>query len=141
MRPHGVPVRPGDLTLGWRVALVASWVGVFVAYLAVWKASEEMGLHTWWLGPRADPQPLVVRSIPFAVAVVMGTVAASQLRRLPLIGLGGAVVLAAIAVPDLPIAVGLALVEFTIAASVALVALASFTGLYRAAPGADTDER
>ncbi len=48
--------------------VVTTWVGVFVAYMAVWKASEEIGIATWWLGPRSDPQPLVVRLVPFIVA-------------------------------------------------------------------------
>jgi len=128
-----VPFRAGDVTIGWRVALVAAWVGAFVAYLAVWKASEEMGIHTWWLGARSDPQPMVVRLSPFIVCAVFGVMTSSQLRRLPWISLAGSLVLAGLAVPDVPVAVGLAVIEFAIAASVALVSLASLTGRYRAA--------
>jgi hypothetical protein len=112
---------------------VATWVGVFVAYLSVWKASVELGLATWWLGPRGNPQPLIVRLVPFLVAAVFGILASYNVRRLPVIGLVGAAVLAAIAVPDLSRSTGLATVEFAIAGAVALVSAASFTGMYRAA--------
>ncbi len=133
-RPH----RAGELTTPWRTVLVATWVGVFLAYLAVWKASEEIGIATWWLGPRSNPQPVLVRLIPFYVAAVFGILASYNVRRMPWISLGGSVVLALIAVPDLSRSVGLATIEFAIAGAVALVSVASFTGTYRAAePDAD----
>jgi hypothetical protein len=113
--------------------VVATWVCVFVAYSAVWKASEELGLATWWLGPRANPQPLIVRLVPFLVAATFGVLATYNVRRMPAIGLVGAAVLAAIAVPDLSRSTGLATIEFAIAGAVALVSAASFTGTYRPA--------
>lgn len=127
------PPRIGQLTPPWRVAVVLTWIGAFLAYLAVWKASEEIGIGTWWLGPRSVPQPVFVRLIPFGVIAVVGILASYNVRRLPWIGLLGAVALAAIAVPDLSRSVGLAVIEFAIAGAVALVSLASFTGTYRAA--------
>ena len=111
--------------------VIATWVGVFVAYLAVWKASEELGIATWWLGPRSNPQPIVIRLVPFIVTAVIGILASYNVRRLPLIGLVGAVALAAIAVPDLSRSTGLAAIEFAIAGAVLLVSAASFTGTYR----------
>ena len=111
--------------------VVTTWVGVFVAYMAVWKASEELGIATWWLGPRSNPQPLLIRLVPFAVAAVFGILASYNVRRLPPIGLVGAALLAAIAAPDLSRSTGLALVEFTIAGAVLLVSAVSFTGMYR----------
>lgn len=109
-----------------------TWIGAFLAYMAVWKTSEELGLGTWWLGPRSNPQPVVVRIIPFAVIAVFGILATYNVRRLSWISLGGAAVLALIAVPDLSRSTGIATIEFTIAAAVALVSLASLTGTYRA---------
>lgn len=117
--------------------VVAAWVGVFVAYMAVWKASVELGIATWWLGPRSDPQPVLVRLVPFIVTAVFGILATYNVPRLPLIGLVGAAALAAIAVPDLSRSTGLATVEFAIAGAAALVSAASFTGMYRQ-PRADT---
>ncbi len=124
--------RNGQLTPPWHVATVATWIGVFVAYLAVWKASEEIGLSTWWLGARSDPQPLVIRLIPFFVAALFGILATYNVRRMPWFGIAGAIVLAGIAVPDLARSTGLATVEFTIAAAVLVVSIASLTGTYRA---------
>ena len=125
--------RVGELTPAWRIAVILTWVGAFLAYLAVWKASEEIGIATWWLGPRSHPQPIPIRLIPFAVVAVFGMLAGSNLRRLPWISLAGSGVLALIAVPDLSRSGGLAAIEFAIAGAVALVSLGSFTGMYRAA--------
>jgi hypothetical protein len=128
---------PGQLTTPWRALTVIAWVGVFVAYMAVWKASEELGIATWWLGPRSTPQPLVIRLVPFIVTAVFGILASYNVPRMPAIGLFGAAVLAAIAVPDLSRSTGLAVVEFAISAAIALVSAASFTGMYRQ-PRSDT---
>jgi hypothetical protein len=125
--------RPGELSPPWRIALILTWVGAFLAYMAVWKTSEELGLATWWLGPRSNPQPVVVRVIPFVVIAVFGVFASYNVRRLPWISLGGSVALALIAVPDLSRSTGIATIEFAIAVAVALVSVASLTGRYRAA--------
>jgi hypothetical protein len=128
----------GRLTTTWRSITVVAWMGVFVAYLAVWKASVEIGLSTWWLGARSDPQPLVIQLVPLFVAALFGILASYNVRRLPWLGLVGAVALLAIAVPDFSRSVGLAMVEVAIALAVALVAVASFTGVYPA-PGEQLD--
>jgi hypothetical protein len=124
--------RPGQLTPAWRTIVVTTWVGVFVAYMAVWKASEEIGIATWWLGPRSGPQPILIRLVPFIVAAVFAVLASYNVRRMPVIGLLGSIVLAGIAVPDLSRSTGLAITEFAIAAAALLVSAASFTGTYRA---------
>lgn len=111
--------------------VVATWVGVFIAYMAVWKTSDELGLATWWLGARSSPQPIVVRLIPFLVAAVFGILAGNNVRRMPAIGLIGSLILAGIAVPDLSRSTGIAVIEFTIAGAALLVSVASFTGTYR----------
>jgi hypothetical protein len=122
----------GRLTTTWRAITVTAWIGVFAAYLGVWKASVEIGLSTWWLGARSDPQPLVIQLVPFFVAAFFGILASYNVRRLPWSGLMGAVALLLVAVPDFSRSVGLAMVEVAIAGAVAMVALASFTGVYRA---------
>jgi hypothetical protein len=114
--------------------LVVTWVGAFLAYMGVWKASEEIGIGTWWLGPRSTPQPLVVRLLPFAVTGVFAILAGYNVRRMPWISLVGAAALAGFAAADLSRSTGLALVEFAIAGAVALVSLAASTGTYLAAP-------
>lgn len=117
--------------------MILTWIGVLLAFMAVWKASEEIGIATWWLGPRSSPQPMVVRLIPFATTAVFGILASYNVRRLPWISLGGSVALAAIAVADLSRSTGLALVEFAIAGAVALVSVAALSGVYRATPRPD----
>ena len=131
--PTGRRPRPGELTFAWRVALVVTWVGVFLAYMAVWKVSEEIGIGTWWLGPRSTPQPVVIRLVPFAVAATFAILAGYNIRRMPWVSLFGAAVLAGFAAGDLSRSTGLALVEFAIAGAVAIVSLAASTGTYRAA--------
>ena len=111
--------------------VVATWVGVFVAYMAVWKASAELGIATWWLGPRSGPQPVVVRMIPFVVAATFGILASYNVRRMPVFGLVGSLLLVAIAAPDLSRSTGLAVIEFSIAGAALLVSAASLTGTYR----------
>lgn len=128
------PPRVGELTATWRITLIITWILVFLAYMGVWKASEELGIGTWWLGPRSSPQPLLVRLLPFFVVAFFGILASYNLRRLPWIGVGGAIALAAIAVPDLSRQIGLALVEFALAGAVLVVSLAASTGRFRAPP-------
>lgn len=112
--------------------MILTWVGAFLAFMAVWKASDELGIATWWLGPRSNPQPLLVRLVPFGVCAVFGILASLHVRRLPWWSLLGAALLAAIAVPDLSRITGLAITEFVIAGAVAVVSLAALTGMYRA---------
>ena len=129
--------RPGELTPAWRMTVIVTWVGALLAYMAVWKASEEIGIATWWLGPRSNPEPMYIRLIPFAIVTVFVILAGYNLKRLPWISLGGSVALALIAIPDLSRSGGLAAIEFAIAGAVALVSLGSFSGTYRAAPPDD----
>ncbi len=117
--------------------VVTAWVFAFVTYMGVWKASDEIGIATWWLGPSSDPQPLVVRLIPFVVTATFGIVASYNVVHMPLIGLIGAGILAAIAIADLTRSTGLAVVELAIAVAMLLVAAASFTGVYRLASRSD----
>ena len=112
---------------------MAAWILVLLAYMAVWKASEEIGIATWWLGPRSNPQPMLVRLVPFVVTAVFGAVASFPVRHLPWISLGGAGVLALISLPDFGRVTGLAVVELAIAGAVALVSLVALTGRYGAA--------
>jgi hypothetical protein len=111
---------------------------VFLAFSAVWKASEEIGIATWWLGPRSSPQPIVVRILPFVLAIAVGLAVMSNVRGAVWISLGGSAVIALIALVDVSRSGGLAAIEFAIAGAAALVSLAALSGRYRAAPGAAT---
>jgi len=133
-RPRGP--QPGQLTPLWRVATAAVWILAFVAWSGVWKASRELGVATWWLGPDGDPQPIVVSLLPFVPPLVMVVLALNNVRRLPLYGLLAAAVTAVIGIIDLSYVRRLAIVELVIAAAGAAVAIAGFGGTYR--PAAST---
>lgn len=121
----------GQLSVGWQLMVGAAWVAAFFAYASVWKTSEEIGIGTWWLGPRAEPQPTVIRLIPFSVCVVVVIAAMYNPRRLWMASTFASLCVAAIAAPDISRSGGLAAIEFAIAAAVLLVSVASLTGVGR----------
>ncbi len=125
--------RPGQLTPFWRVATIATWVLVFVAWSGVWKASRELGVATWWLGPDGEPQPIFVTLLPFVAPLAMVLLALNNVRRLPWFGLAAAAVSAVIAIVDLSYVRRLGIVEIVIAGAGAAVAIAGFGGAYRRA--------
>jgi len=132
----------GRLAPAWRVALTACWAGVFLGFSAVWKASEELGIGTWWLGARSSPQPMLVRLLPFLLAIGVGLAVISNVRGAVWISLAGSALIALFALVDVSRSGGLAAIELAIAVSSALVALAALSGRYRAVPrtAADTGD-
>lgn len=117
---------------------LATWALVVVAWSGVWKASIELGLATWWLGPIAEPQPVVVRLLPFVPPAIVAVLALNNTRRLPWIGLGASAIAAVIGAVDLSYVRRLGIVELAIAGAAAAVSVASFTGMYRAGGGTNT---
>ncbi len=130
---HPRPPRPGELSIGWRAVTAGTWIGVVIGLAAVWNASVQLGLSTWWLGPRADPQPRVVQFAPFVAPVLMLLATINQVRWLAWCGLGASAVVGGFAVGDVGRVNSLAVIEFAIAAAAALVSIASFAGTYRLA--------
>jgi hypothetical protein len=108
---------------------------VLVAWSGVWKASRELGVATWWLGPDGDPQPLPILLAPFVPPLVMILLALNNVRRLPWYGLAGAAVLAVFGIVDLGYVRRLGVVELAIAGAAAVVSVAGFGHTYRRAPG------
>ncbi len=134
--PDEVPpgTRVGDLTASWRGFLAAGWVAAFFAYAGVWQASVQIGIGTWWIGPRAQPTNIVVRLLPFFLVLTVCLLLAYNVRWiLRWSGLGVAAALL-ISIPDFSRSVGLGIAEATIAGLLALLTLAATTGRYRAAP-------
>jgi hypothetical protein len=105
---------------------------VVVGLAAVWNTSVQLGLSTWWLGPRADPQPRIVQFAPFVAPVLMLLATVNHVRWLGWCGLAAAAVVGGVAVGDVGRVTSLAVVELTIAGAAALVSIASFSGTYRA---------
>lgn len=126
------PPRAGELTLPWRIGTALTWIAVVLAFAAVWNASVQLGLSTWWLGPRGDPQPRVVQLAPFVppALVLLGTI--NNVRWLGWFGLAAAGVLAGVGLGDLGRVGSIAATELAIAGAAAAVSVASLTGTYRA---------
>ena len=103
--------------------LAVCWGAAFFAFAAVWKTSEEIGIGTWWLGPRSQPQPMLVRILPFAITLMLGLLAISNTRRVALASIVGSFAIAGIAVFDMSRSGGLAAIEFAIAGSMLLVSI------------------
>jgi hypothetical protein len=104
---------------------------VLVAFTLVWKASRDIGLATWWLGPPGEPEPLYVKLLPFLAPAVMIAGALYGRRFLPWAGLLAAGVTAAIGVGDIGRVDGLAVAELLLAAGGAAVSAAALGGRYR----------
>ena len=128
------PLRPGQVTVAWQIMLAVCWGAAFFAFLAVWKTSEEIGIGTWWLGPRAQPQPMLVRVLPFAITLSLGFLAISNMRRVALVSIAGSLTIAGIAVFDMTRSGGLAAIEFAIAGSMLLVSCGALVASARRAP-------
>jgi hypothetical protein len=131
--PQPVQHHPGQVTPGWQMMLGAAWTVAFFAFSAVWKTSQDIGIGTWWLGARAQPQSVTIKIIPFVLAIVIGLAAIYNLRRVALISLAGSLGVALIAVFDVSRSGGLAAIEFAIAASLAIISVGALTGTYRVA--------
>jgi len=114
--------------------LAGAWATAFFAFAAVWKTSEEIGIGTWWLGARAQPQPMLLRIAPFVLVLLIGMLAVYNVRRTGLISAVGAALIAVVAVFDMSRSGGLAAIEFAIAASMMLVSIGAIIGAVRSVP-------
>ncbi len=123
--------RSGQLTFGWRLATVGMWALVFVAFTGVWKASRELGLATWWLGPFGAPQPIVVMLVPFVLPSAMVVAGLNNARGLPWLGIGAGLVTVAIGAGDLDRVGRLGLVEIGLGVAAIGFSVATASGRYR----------
>ena len=124
------PVR-GQLTPGWRFTTALTWSLVFVALLAVSSVSRQLGLATWWLGTLGQPRPFLVQVLPFVPSAVMVVLTVNNSRRIPWVGVAGAVWLVAVGIADVRDVTRLGIVELAIAGCALAVSVASFAGRYR----------
>ncbi len=114
--------------------MAVTWVAVMAAWAAIWNASVQIGLSTWWLGARGDPQPVLVRLLPFVLAGTVVVAALNQVKATPWIGIAAGVGLGSIALGDVGRVDRLALVEGLVALAAIAVSAAAVTGRYRRAP-------
>jgi hypothetical protein len=129
------PPRSGELTNRWRIITGVTWALVVAAIGAVWRVSDQLGLSTWWLGPRGEPQPRIVQLLPFVPGVLMMLIAINRVRYVAVWGLLAASLIVATGVADLGRVVRLGLLEVMIGAAAAAVSLVSLTGTYRRRTG------
>lgn len=125
------PPRAGELTLPWRIGTALAWVAVVLSFAAVWNVSAQLGLSTWWLGPRGEPQPRVIQLSPFVAPMLMVLATINNVRWLPWLGFAASGVLATVGVGDLGRVGSIAATELAIAGAAALFSVASLTGTYR----------
>jgi hypothetical protein len=123
--------RAGELTPRWRLVQAITWLGVAVAIGSIWKTTDQLGMSTWWLGPRGEPRPAAVQVLPFVPAVVMILLAINRVRHLAWWSLGASVLVVAVGVVDLGYKPAIGMLEIAIGAAAAVVSVASFAGRYR----------
>jgi hypothetical protein len=123
----------GELTPAWRLGTAVTWIAVVLAFAAVWNSSVQLGLSTWWLGPRSQPRPLAVRLSPFVAPVLMLLGTINQVRWLAWWGLGASGVLVAYGAGDVGRVTSIGILEILIGVAAGLVSVASFSGTYRRA--------
>jgi hypothetical protein len=126
-------VRPGDLALSWRIMLGLAWLVAFFAYAAIWQASVQIGISTWWIGPRAQPTNVAIRLIPFVLVLVVALCVIYNTAKLLRSSFIGVLLCAAIALPDFSRSTGLAVAELVIPVMLGLVTAAAMSGRYQLA--------
>ncbi len=126
--------RPGELTPAWRIVTGVTWLLVLLAMAAVWKTSDQLGLSTWWLGPRGRPNSLFVQLLPFVPSVLMVLAAINHVKYVPWYGIAASALLIVTGLFDLSRVIGLGILEIAIGTAALVVSLVSLTGMYRRAP-------
>ena len=129
------PPQAGELTLRWRIVTASMWILVGAAFVAVWRVSDQLGLTTWWIGPRGAPNSRVVQVVPFVPAVIMLLLSINRVRHVAWFGLAAAAAIIAIGVADFGHVFRLGLIEVLIGAAAAVVSMASLSGTYRRRAG------
>lgn len=127
--------RAGELTLRWRIVTASMWILVAAAFVAVWRVSDQLGLTTWWIGPRGAPNSRLIQIVPFVPAVIMMLLSINRVRYVAWLGLVAAAATTAIGVADFGHVFRLGLIEVLIGAAAAVVSVASLSGTYRRRAG------
>jgi hypothetical protein len=132
--------RAGELTSGWRVVTALTWMLVVVGLGCVWKTSDQLGLSTWWLGPRGDPNSIVIQLLPFVPPVLMVLGAINHVRYLPWFGLVASGLVVLTGVFDVVRFTGMGVLEIAIGVAAAVVSLVSLAGVYQKDSSANVEE-
>ena len=127
------PLRPGQLSPGWRIAFIAGWVGVMGGFGAVWQATRIAGIAPWWLGPETNMRSVFVIALPFVAPMLAVVAGVTGLRLACFVGIAASLATAAFALGDLHFP-GLASVEGLLGLCGLLLSVAALGGRMRAAP-------
>lgn len=111
-----------------------AWVLAFFSYAAIWNASVQIGIGTWWVGPRAQPTFILVKLLPFVLCLAMVLCIVYNAPRMVRISAIATVATAIWAIPDFSRSIGLGVAELTVAGLLAIGTAAALTGRYRLAP-------
>lgn len=105
-----------------------SWLLVTAALASAAVTSRNIGKPTWWLGTQSDPTFPLLWLLPFLAPIVAVFVALVAGRWAPFAGMGAALYIGAIAIPDIEASPAVALIEVVVAIAALLVSLASLAG-------------
>jgi NADH:ubiquinone oxidoreductase subunit 3 (subunit A) len=105
--------------------MLLGWVGGILGYSTVWLVSRQIGLPTWWLGPRSQPTPLYIVALPFVLPVLMLLAISLNLKRLGLYGVVAACATVVIAAGDAQTQPGLAIIQLAVSAGLLCTSLAT----------------
>ena len=111
-----------------------AWIIAFFAYAAIWQASVQIGIGTWWIGPRAQPTPTVVKVLPSLLAISMAMCAIYNVPRLVRLSAMGVLLATIVAIPDFSRSISLGVAELLVAGMLGVVTLVALTGRYRLVP-------
>jgi hypothetical protein len=104
------------------------WVGGILGYSTIWAVSRQIGLPTWWLGPRSTPNPPYLVALPFVLPAVMLIMIALNLRRIALYGVIAALASVSFAALDAATQPGLAIAQLAISVGLLSTSLAALIG-------------
>lgn len=113
---------------GWRVVLMLGWVGGILGYSTIWAVSRQVGLPTWWLGPRSTPSPVPVMLLPFVLPVIVLIGIAANLQRIARYGVFAALATLGVAAGDASNQPGLAVAQLAISLGLLSASLAALIG-------------
>ena len=133
------PARSGELTAAWLVVIVGVWAAIIAGFAAVWAASRQIGLSTWWLGPPAGGRPLAVHLVVFLPPLSVIAAALGRARHVWVIGLIASGTLIAVGIGDLGRVSRLGFVEIALGAAGFATSIASWSGTLRAGPSSHHD--
>jgi hypothetical protein len=104
------------------------WVGGILGYSTIWAVSRQIGLPTWWLGPRSAPTPFPVVSLPFLLPAFVLIGLALNLKKIAVFSLIAALLTLGIAAGDANSQPGLAWAQVAISVGLVSTSLAALIG-------------